>query len=213
MTYYSQIGQDRILDEEIFRGQRGGVFVDIGAYDGSKYSNTRFFEEQRGWTGVCIEPLPDAFEQLQKNRRCACMRACIGARDGECKFLHVQSPQVDTAMLSGVVDQYDARHLDRVRGEVVRFGGSLTEIAVTMRTLQSVLKELKIKNVSFISLDTEGSELAILRSFDPGSFGVRCLLVENNYADQQIEAVLRDRGYQLFRTLHGYEQIFVSKRH
>lgn len=210
MTYYSQLGQDRILDEEIFRGLRGGVFVDVGAYDGTKYSNTRFFEEERGWTGVCIEPLPDVFEELQKNRRCACVRACIGDREGECRFLQVQCPQVDTAMLSGVVNQYDSRHLNRVHGEVARFGGSATEITVPLRTLQSVLVELGIARVDFISIDTEGSEICILKTFDPAALGVQCLLVENNYDDPQIEAILRDRGYRLFKTLHGYEQIYVS---
>ena len=210
MTFYSQLEQDRILDEEIFRGMRDGVFVDVGAHDGTTYSNTRFFEEQRGWTGVCIEPLPEAFERLRATRTCACVRACIGDHDGECEFLRVSSPRVNTEMLSGVVDRYDPRHRERVDAEVAHYGGSVEVLTLPMRRLKSVLREEGIRRVTLVSIDTEGSELEILRSFDPAAFGVRCLLVENNYADPQIEDTLKERGYRLFRTLHGYEQIYTA---
>ena len=61
MRFFSQLGQDRYLLENFFRGKRGGVFVDIGAYDGQTFSNTLFFERSMAWTGLCIEPLPSAF--------------------------------------------------------------------------------------------------------------------------------------------------------
>ena len=35
MTYYSEHGQDRWLDENVFRGKRNGVFVELGALDAS----------------------------------------------------------------------------------------------------------------------------------------------------------------------------------
>ena len=75
----SQLGQD-ILVDEYFGGKRGGVFVDIGAYDGVTFSNTLMLERERGWTGVCIEPLPDVFAELRQNRGCVCVQACIGDR-------------------------------------------------------------------------------------------------------------------------------------
>jgi hypothetical protein len=39
MQFYSQVGQDRFLFENFFYGHRGGTFVDVGAYDGEKFSN------------------------------------------------------------------------------------------------------------------------------------------------------------------------------
>lgn len=56
----SQLGQDKIVDE-YFHGKRNGVFVDVGAYDGVTFSNTLMLGREGGWTGVCIEPLPDNF--------------------------------------------------------------------------------------------------------------------------------------------------------
>jgi hypothetical protein len=47
-TYYSQVDQDRILNEEVFCGMRNGVFVDVGAHDGISLSNTLMFEREFG---------------------------------------------------------------------------------------------------------------------------------------------------------------------
>ena len=58
MNFFSQTGQDRLLFEHFFRGKRNGVFVDVGAYDGTTFSNTLFFERSMGWSGLCVEPLP-----------------------------------------------------------------------------------------------------------------------------------------------------------
>jgi hypothetical protein len=33
-TYYSQVDQDRILNDAVFCGMRDGIFVDVGAHDG-----------------------------------------------------------------------------------------------------------------------------------------------------------------------------------
>ena len=40
----------------------------MGALDGIKYSNTKFFEELLNWTGILIEPNPVMFNKLIKNR-------------------------------------------------------------------------------------------------------------------------------------------------
>ena len=69
MNYYSQSQQDKIVDI-LFSKKMNGFFVDIGAHNGVNFSNSLFFETYRDWKGVCIEPIPEVFEQLQKNRNC-----------------------------------------------------------------------------------------------------------------------------------------------
>jgi len=60
--------QNDFLIEEIFRriGLEKGTFVEFGAIDGIKGSNTRLLFE-KGWAGVFIEPDRDAFYELQTN--------------------------------------------------------------------------------------------------------------------------------------------------
>ncbi len=64
MEYVSQCGQDKFLIENLFKGKKNGIFVEIGAFDGIKYSNTYNLEVDYGWAGLCIEPIPEQFENL-----------------------------------------------------------------------------------------------------------------------------------------------------
>ena len=64
----SQLGEDRHLNGQFFKGQRGGVFVEMGALDGLKYSNSYAFEHALGWSGVLIEANPASCAKLFRNR-------------------------------------------------------------------------------------------------------------------------------------------------
>ena len=206
----SQLGQDRIVDEYL-HGKRSGVFVDIGAYDGVTFSNTLMLERDRGWTGICIEPLPDVFAELRRNRRCVCVQACLGDREEPAvDFLNVASEAVSTRMLSGVLSEYDPRHLRRVDAELNSVGGSKSVIQVPMRHLHGLLQEHGIGRVDYLSIDTEGSELLILRSTILSAMGNPCITVENNYDDPAIDAVLRAQGYRLHTPLQ-WDRFYVHE--
>ena len=62
--YLARSGQDKYLNEEIFKEKRKGIFIDLGAYDGVESSNTLFFEESMELTGICVEPLRNIFPKL-----------------------------------------------------------------------------------------------------------------------------------------------------
>ena len=204
----SQLGQDHLVDQ-YFGGKRGGVFVDIGAYDGVTFSNTLMLERDRGWTGICIEPLPDVFAVLRQSRQCVCVQACMGNREeAAVDFLSVQSPATPTRMLSGVVSEYDPRHRTRVDTEVGRFGGSTSVIRVPMRHLHRLLQEHGLSRVDYLSIDTEGSELLILRSTILSAIGSPCVTVENNYDDPAIHEALAAQGYVLHTAIH-WERFYV----
>ena len=62
-----QANQPILIDEKIFKNRiRNGFFIEAGAYDGEVFSNTLFYELKQNWTGLLIEPNPDAFEELNK---------------------------------------------------------------------------------------------------------------------------------------------------
>ena len=65
---YSQYGEDMYLNNKYFKNKRDGIYIELGALDGVLYYNTKFFEESLNWSGILIEPHPDKFILLQKNR-------------------------------------------------------------------------------------------------------------------------------------------------
>ena len=55
---FSQQGQDLFLDKVMFKSSvREGFFIEAGADDLLKDSNTLFFELERNWTGILVEPV------------------------------------------------------------------------------------------------------------------------------------------------------------
>jgi FkbM family methyltransferase len=197
---FSQFGQDHYLDRHVFAGKRGGVFVDVGAYDGFTGSNTAFFEIFRGWSGLCIEPDAAQFAALALSRRVPSVQTCIGARNGSDKFLSVSE---GLTMMGGLVENYDPAAMKMVTER------SATQVMeVPVRRLDEILSEHAIAAVDYLSLDTEGSELAILKSFDLSRFAVKALSVENNRNTPEIEDHLKANGYRRLTRL-GVDDIYV----
>ena len=68
MSYYSQFSQDKYIYETFFKNKKEpGFFLEIGADDGIRFSNCKFFEETLNWKGIAIEPRNDAFNTLIEN--------------------------------------------------------------------------------------------------------------------------------------------------
>ena len=60
---FSQIGQDkRVLD--FYQNKKNGYFVEVGANDGKRLSNTYLLEKDYNWKGICIEPVPSLLKKL-----------------------------------------------------------------------------------------------------------------------------------------------------
>ena len=50
------------------QGYENGFFIECGANDGVDQSNTWHYEKYLNWKGILIEPLPNKFFELRRNR-------------------------------------------------------------------------------------------------------------------------------------------------
>lgn len=200
-TYYSQYLQDKFLAEQIFPGKTTGVFADLGSYDGVHISNTLFFE-QLGWEGMCVEPLPDAFLKLKENRKCECLEGCISASKEE----YVEFCQVNgfNNMLSGIVSAYDPNHIKRIQDGFTEYKDTHEIIKVRNYRFNEVIAP---GTIDYLSLDTEGSELSILKSINWKNYKILSISVENNYGDNKIFTFLDGLGYE-YKGRWGCDEIY-----
>lgn len=196
--YFSQCGQDKYVVEQLFPGLRNGIFVDIGAHDGVSFSNTNYLEKNLDWTGMAIEPLPDVYAQLTRNRDCVCINGCVAEKVGTAVFRKISGY---SEMLSGLLDQYDRRHLQRIDAEIHAHGGRVEEIEVVCYRLNALLQQYELRDIHYLNLDVEGAEFEILRSIDFGAVNIRVCGIENNYRDYRIPKLMRDNGYDLIAVL------------
>lgn len=206
--FYSQYQQDQYVYENFFKNKRNGVFVDIGAHDGITLSNTYFFEKTMGWTGICIEPIPEIYNRLKANRNCLCIQGCIYANRENVPFLKISGW---AEMLSGIIENYDPQHWKRVQWEISQNGGHSEIINVKCYDLTQLLLENKIYHVDYLSIDTEGGEFGILKSIDFSCIDIDVIEVENNGFREPFKEFLEPLGYKKICEL-GPDEIYKKQK-
>ncbi len=206
MQSFSQKGQDVFVYETFFKNHDAkGYFVDVGAYDGVTFSNSLFFERHLGWSGICIEPLPGAFQKLRNSRMAVCLNCAASDRDGVGEFVDVDMPNFGK-MYSGLRSEYDPRHIDVLR----QYATGSQLINVALRRLPDILDENGVRKIDYLSLDTEGGELKILKSVDLDHYDVRVISVENAYDDPAIRDHLFGFGYRLVKVFDGFDDLYAK---
>lgn len=65
--FYSQLGQDRLVDE-LLNHKTNGYFLDIGGCYWDYMSNTCFFDKVRNWKGIGVELKAEYAEGWKQNR-------------------------------------------------------------------------------------------------------------------------------------------------
>ena len=189
MRYYSQYGEDQML-WDFFHGQRIGVCVEVGGFDGETFSNTLSFEEQ-GWRAIIVEPMPHYARKIQARRPGATLFACAaGAAPGEARLVIAHGAEV----LSTTTAKPD--HLDRIR----KLGSRMEEVTVPVRTMDTMLAEAGVAKIDFVTIDVEGGELAVLAGFDLTRWQPRIVILENNDSKHcdMLQNVMLQRGYHYF---------------
>ncbi len=204
--YFSQYSQDVFVDKVILRKKQNGFFVEIGAHDGISFSNTYFLEKYRNFDGLCIEPNPSVFTKLQKNRKCTLLNACISDSENAVNFLVIEGYG---EMLSGIIDTYDPMHLDRINNMIAQEGGTKKEIFVKSTLLQNI-SFLEGKIIDYMSIDTEGNEINILKTIDFIKTKIICLTIENNYDNSLIEEIMKNNNYVKVYRL-GDDDVYLLK--
>ena len=179
LKFPSQIGQDRWVAEKVFPGVTNGYFLDIGSADGFLNSNT-WALEQRGWTGICVDPFPSNMG----SRKCQMFREAVDAEGG-------QKVQFKAAGELGGISSYMDRWKDVVK--------EAKTVELTTVTLGDILQRAHAPSfIHFMSLDIEGAELEALRGFPFNRYKLGSLAIEHNYEEpkrSEIEQLLKSKGY------------------
>ena len=204
--YFSQAGQDRYLDERIFKGRRNGTFVEIGGYDGWEGSNCVFFEKALDWTGLVVEASPRLVRQIGATRSARVVHAAVSDRDGTAEFLEVTSGMTQ---MGGLLDHYPGETLGRIRRDEQH---AETVVTVPATRLDTLLRAHGMQQVDYCSIDVEGAERAVLGSLDFDEFDIAALTIENNRRGPAAESyhdILGPAGYRPLAIL-GMDEIWVK---
>lgn len=186
---YAQAGEDEILFR-FFGGQAQGYFVDVGAYDGTTYSNTYLFEKM-GWRGICVEPNPAVFDSLKISRpNSVCLNvACIGEPLCHSVTLYRSQMPILSTLNPGSREQIAIIH-----GNVGLTFTEFEELTVPARTLNDILYEQEPGAIDMVSIDTEWTNADTLAGFSLLYWRPRVVVIE---VDADVERGMA--GYHLAR--------------
>lgn len=171
---YSQLGQDKIVDQ-LLNHRTDGFFIEAGAYDGEKYSNTFYLEQERNWTGLLVEADPSLFQRMKGRQRQAYLsNTCLSTTE------YAVAANFTFADVLGGIKPTDYK--DEVTGSAV----------VQCIPLLTYLLALNISHVDYFSLDVEGTETDVLKQIDFNRFQFDVLSVEYaGYGQPGNETIIR----------------------
>jgi len=217
--FKSQYNQDKYCYETYLNQlPTPGVFVEVGASNGIKHSNTYFYEKSLNWSGLCIEPRENVYDDLLKNRDCFCEQIGIAPEyEEDVDFLEITGWGEG---LSGIVRNYNPQHKHIVDNHIEKheLNEGMKHIKIKTCPLQVLLDKYVIKHINFITVDTEGGELNILKTIDWDKTTIDVLSVENNYnSNTYFRDYLEGKGFMFSKKLEIDEvyvhKTFIQKQH
>ena len=211
MIYYSQCQEDHFLNETIFKNKKNGIYIELGALDGILYSNTKFFEDSLNWTGILIEPHPDKFKSLLINRpNNYLFNNLVSCYKEPLEFRYF----VDChAAVSGVVNTLSQHHFDTYFESSNIWNQSLPQnkIFIEPKSLTEIVKKTNITHIDLLSLDVEGHEYEVLKSWD-FSIPIDIVLIETldvqPERDELCREILLKNNYK-FITKYKHNEIYA----
>ena len=205
----SQIFQD-IFASFIIGDKFDKTFLEFGATNGFDLSNSYLLENSFGWRGVLSEPSLQWHEALKKNRtNCKIITKCIWKESGK-KLDFFMS---DFGGLSTLKDFVESDKISMPSNTEMRLKSGKT-ISVETICLNDVVKEY-FNSIcpSYISIDTEGSEYEILKSFDFNNFRPKVFTIEHNHTENEskIDEFLTSNNYvRIFKKLTAFDGWYVA---
>jgi FkbM family methyltransferase len=183
---------------EFFHGRKTGYFVEIGVNEPHARSQT-WRLEQAGWTGLLVEPMRAQYDILVNARPGSRVEraACAGPDQRGTGNLHL-----------GEFSAHNTLHANADQ-EGVRYVGMET---VPVVTLDDLLEKHQPAKVDFISIDTEGTELDVLRGTDLARWQPELILLEDKVHNLRKHRYLSTHGYRLIRRT-GFNGWYVPAAH
>ncbi len=202
---YAQNFEDVMLWRALKHIDRG-FYIDVGANDPDKESVTKAFYE-RGWSGINVEPIPQWFERLEKERpRDINLQLALGAEPGEITLYEIPDTGLSTSE-----KKFAERH-EAERGYHIR------ELRVKVDTLSNVCEKFHLAPIHFLKVDVEGMEMAVFQGTDFGKIRPWIILVESTLPNSQEasysewESLLLNGGYE-YAYFDGLNRFYVAVEH
>ncbi len=167
--------------------KREGYFVEVGVGNGKDISNSYLMETQYDWNGLLVEPSHGFHSRIKGCRKAALDTRAATSIGGQ----HVSFDEYPEAGEFSKLSSVEGSSPDK---------RSARQYKVETATLDTILEENGAPTqIDYMSIDTEGTELDILKGLDLKKYTIGFFTIEHNFRPgnlQQLKAVLEPHGYR-----------------
>ena len=182
-------------------------FLEVGANDGIKQSNTYFLESIFDAKGILIEASASNFEKLIINRskKNIFEHCALVSSDYDKSYLEF----IFSDLMTVCIDSKNVNSYDHAKRGLKFFKGINYNFLAPAKTLSEILEKHNIRKIDFMSIDLEGSELDALKGIDLNCFDIRNILIEA----RDIKSIKNHLGiynYFLREKLSNHDYLFCK---
>ena len=168
-TTYGPDRNSQFLEEwiirDFFQDRRGGTFLDVGASDYKRFSNTYFLETSLGWEGIAVEPLTQFEAGYVAHRPKTRFRPFfVSDRSNERAKMYVNEQLTEVSSSE--------------KSFTERWGKDTAAVSVPTITLDDLLRAEGVSKIDFLSMDIELHEPQALAGFDLKRFNPDFVCIE-----------------------------------
>ncbi len=167
--YSSQFGEDVVLWHYL-KNVRGAFYVDVGAHDPFRFSNTFLLHKFRNWAGINIDTDQRAIDKFVQHRgndinlKCAVSNVCEDIEFTEFK--------------DGAVNTADPMLRERQEGKYQKTRSYIVQTTTLTKILEDHLPDGA--DFRLLSVDVEGLDLKVLTGLDWKKFAPDFIAVETH---------------------------------
>lgn len=202
--YHSQFYEDYILSL-VFSNVGKGTYVDVGANSPSYDSVTKHFYD-KGWSGINIEPIKELYLQYKTERpRDINVNIGVSNKEGALDFYVLSSDLMSTGDKDFAVSA-EAK------------GYTSTKNSMKVTTLNNILENHSLDEITFLKIDVEGMEKEVLEGVDLSKFKPKLIIIESirpfshKPTHEDWEHMLLKQGY-LFMYFDSINRYYLHKSH
>jgi FkbM family methyltransferase len=196
--YYAELETDKIIRENFFSDFNYiGTMVEVGCGPPEFLSMSKHFRDY-GWRCICIDPNPK-FVNQHKEKNHEIYEYAISKEEKDDIFNIVNTSwdeSVNGISYSSLNIKYDLTEAH-----------SISQIPVKTIKLNTLLNQIDVKKVDFLSVDTEGFELEVMQGFDPAKYDTKIILLENFLYKESYVEYMNKIGFELIKKIN-YNYIF-----
>ena len=209
---YSYGGIDSLI-LNIFKNQKNGFYLDIGCGHPIKNNNT-YLLNKKGWSGINIDLDKENIDLFNSYRKKDVnLVTAVSDKEGETDlyFYHNKSALNTISKQNADFQKAKVSAIKRIKTQTIN------------RIIENT--PFKDRKIDFLSVDVEGSELAILKNFDFTKYSPKVIVVEyldlslkkleiknlniDNIIKSEIYKLIKSNNYTLANMLHS-DLVFIN---